>query len=72
MGRLEIARKIGEYKKNNNMTVFQSNRYNTVLEKWTETGASYGMEGEFIEKLYELIHSEAVRQQIDVIKNRKD
>lgn len=70
--RMEIARKIGEYKKNNNMTVFQSNRYNTVLEKWTETGASYGMEGEFIEKLYEMIHSEAVRQQIDVIKNRKD
>lgn len=70
--RMETARRIGLYKKDNNMTVFQSKRHNTVLEKWQEIGETYGMEKEFIEKIYEIIHSESVRQQMDIINGKEN
>lgn len=69
--RMDIACSIGKYKKDNNMTVFQTERYNSVLAKWIELGSKYNLDAEFISRIYEAIHSEAVRQQIDVIRNSK-
>lgn len=70
--RMEVARNIGLYKKENNMTIFQSDRYSKVLEKWNEQGARHQLDENFLNKLYELIHSEAVRQQIEIIRNKDD
>ena len=42
--RMKIADKIGEYKKDNNITILQTNRWNDILAKAFEKGRSFGVE----------------------------
>jgi chorismate mutase len=65
--RMRISREIGTYKKEHNLTVLQTGRYNEILEKRGIQGASCGMDAAFIRTVFEAIHEESVRQQIDVI-----
>lgn len=65
--RMRVCREIGQYKKEHNMTVLQSARYNEILEKRGAQGALCGMDSEFVAHVYELIHSESVRQQIEIV-----
>ena len=65
--RMRVCREIGQYKKEHNMTVFQANRYNEILEKRGAQGALCGMDPEFIATVFESIHEESVRQQIEII-----
>ena len=65
--RMRVCREIGQYKKEHNMTVLQSARYNEILEKRGAQGTLCGMDADFVAHVYELIHGESVRQQIDII-----
>jgi len=69
--RMRIAREIGTYKKEHNMTILQAGRYSEILDKRGEQGEQLGMDAEFIKKVFEAIHEESVRQQM-VILNNKD
>lgn len=68
--RMRVSREIGQYKKEHNMTVLQTSRYNEILDKRGAQGSLYGMDAKFIKKIFEAIHEESVRQQIEII-NRK-
>ena len=63
--RMRVCREIGQYKKEHNMTVLQAQRYNEILDKRGAQGTLCGMDSEFIKKIYEAIHEESVRQQIE-------
>ena len=65
--RMRISREIGQYKKEHNMTVVQTDRYNEILDKRGAQGVLCGMDGEFVKTIYEAIHEESVRQQIDIM-----
>ena len=65
--RMRVCREIGQYKKEHNMTVLQTNRYNEILEKRGAQGALCGMGAEFVAQVFEHIHEESVRQQIEII-----
>ena len=65
--RMKVCREIGEYKKQHNMTVLQANRYNEILNKRGAQGALCGMDPEFVAHVFENIHEESVRQQIEII-----
>ena len=65
--RMRVCREIGQYKKEHNMTVFQANRYNEILEKRGAQGALCGMGAEFIASVFESVHEESVRQQMEII-----
>ncbi len=65
--RMRVCRQIGRYKRDHNMTVFQANRYNEILAKRGAQGALYGMNAEFVATVFESIHEESVRQQMDII-----
>lgn len=65
--RMEICREIGRYKKDHNMTVLQSNRYNEILNKRGVQGELSGMGADFVTKVFENIHEESVRQQMEII-----
>lgn len=65
--RMRICREIGQYKKEHNMTVLQTTRYNEILDKRGAQGALCGMDANFVKKVFEEIHEESVRQQIEVI-----
>ncbi len=65
--RIRIAREIGTYKKEHNITVLQTGRYNEILEKRGAQGEACGMDADFMKKVFEAIHEESVRQQIEII-----
>lgn len=65
--RMRISREIGQYKKEHNMTVLQAARYNEILDKRGAQGALCGMSPDFVAKVFESIHEESVRQQIEII-----
>ena len=65
--RMRVCREIGQYKKEHNMTVLQANRYNEILEKRGAQGALCGMSAYFIAQIFEGIHEESVRQQLEII-----
>ena len=65
--RMRVCREIGQYKKEHNMTVLQTARYSEILEKRGAQGALCGMDSQFVAKVFEQIHEESVRQQIEII-----
>ena len=65
--RMRVCREIGQYKKEHNMTVLQTSRYNEILDKRGAQGILCGMSSEFIRSVFEEVHEESVRQQIEII-----
>lgn len=65
--RMRVAREIGTYKKEHNMQILQTGRYNEILDKRGAQGALCGMDAGFIKKVFEAIHEESVRQQMEII-----
>jgi chorismate mutase len=65
--RMRICREIGQYKKEHNMTVVQTGRYNEILDKRGAQGVLCGMDADFMKDIFQAIHEESVRQQIEII-----
>jgi len=65
--RMNIAEKIGEYKKNNNVTILQSSRWNEILEKATKKASKLGLSEEFITKYMDAIHMESINRQNNIM-----
>jgi chorismate mutase len=65
--RMRVAREIGTYKKEHGITVLQSGRYNEIIQKRGSEGEQCGMDAEFMKKIFEAIHEESVRQQMEII-----
>ena len=65
--RMRVAREIGTYKKEHSMQILQTGRYNEILDKRGAQGALCGMDADFIKKVFEAIHEESVRQQMEII-----
>ena len=66
--RMKIARKIGAYKKANNMTILQQKRWNEIIDKVQKKGVEKGLSPEFIKKYITAVHDESINQQEDVMK----
>lgn len=66
--RMRISREIGQYKKEHSMTIIQASRYNEILEKRGAQGSLMGIGAECIKEIFETIHEESVRQQVEVMK----
>ena len=65
--RMRVCREIGQYKKEHNMTVLQTGRYTEILDKRGAQGALCGMSADFVKQVYEHIHEESVRQQLEIV-----
>lgn len=65
--RMRVCREIGHYKKEHNMTVLQTSRYNEIMNKRGAQGSLCGMDPNFIKTIFEAVHEESVRQQIEII-----
>lgn len=65
--RMRISGEVAQYKKENSMSVLQAGRYDEILTKRSEQGASMGMSPEFIKEVFEAIHAESVRKQMEII-----
>lgn len=65
--RMEVVKKIGYYKKQNNMTILQPNRWDKVLEKSKLKASKGGLSLNFITKIYRAIHQEAINKQTSIM-----
>ena len=65
--RMRISREIGLYKREHDMTVVQTTRYNEILDKRGAQGVLCGMSADFIKAVFEAVHEESVRQQIEIM-----
>src|SRR6201996_493283 len=65
--RMQIAEQIGKYKKDNNITILQVNRWDEILNKRVNYGKALKLSPEFTEKLLELVHAESIRKQTEVM-----
>lgn len=68
--RMRISREIGQYKKEHSMPVVQTGRYDDILNSRATAAEELGMNGDFMKTVYQAIHEESVRQQIEVLNNR--
>ena len=62
--RMRISREIGTYKKEHEMPILQTTRYDEIINKRAQQGIELSMDGEFMKIVFEAIHSESVRQQM--------
>ncbi len=65
--RMKIVSQIGEYKRDNNVTILQVSRWDEILQKRTAYGSALSLEKDFTEKVLELIHSESIRKQTSIM-----
>ncbi len=65
--RMRVSREIGMFKKEHDMTVLQTGRYTEILEKRGAQGALCGIGADCIKEIFEAIHEESVRQQLEII-----
>jgi chorismate mutase len=61
--RMKVAEKIGEYKKNNNITILQTNRWNAIIQRAFDKGEKLGLSKEFITKYFDAVHMESINHQ---------
>src|SRR5579863_4955800 len=65
--RMKISEKIGQYKKENNITILQTNRWNAILERAFKNGDKLGLSQEFITKYFDAVHMESINHQNKVM-----
>ncbi|RUT79974.1 bifunctional 3-deoxy-7-phosphoheptulonate synthase/chorismate mutase type II [Ancylomarina longa] len=65
--RMQIAKTIGHYKKENNITVLQNKRWSEILEKSLVQGIKKGFSEQFVSNLFKAIHQESINQQEDIM-----
>lgn len=61
--RMNLAEKIGQYKKDNNITILQTTRWNEILERAYRKGEKIGLSNEFITKYFDAVHMESINHQ---------
>lgn len=65
--RMRVSCEIGTFKKEHNMTVVQTGRYDEILNTRITQAEAMNMNAEFIRTILEAIHEESVRQQVVIL-----
>ena len=65
--RMKLADKIGEYKRENNITILQTNRWNEILDRAASKGEKLGLSKEFIVRYFDAVHMESINHQNKVM-----
>ena len=65
--RMLVAEKIGRYKKENNVTILQSGRWDDLLKERTQKAIEKGLSEDFILKVLRAIHQESINRQTKVM-----
>ncbi|MGY0406999.1 MAG: chorismate mutase [Polaribacter sp.] len=66
--RMKVADQIGELKKDKNVAVLQSKRWNEILGNMILEGENKGLSEEFVLKMFKAIHQESINHQEKIIK----
>jgi chorismate mutase len=70
--RMKVAETIGKFKKENNITILQSTRWDQIIKKAVIKGEAKGLSPELIDSIFKAIHQESINHQMKVINNAKE
>src|SRR5690606_27550108 len=65
--RMKVVEKIGEYKRDNNVTILQVSRWDEIIQKRSNLAMALKLDKDFTVKLLELIHNESIRRQNEIM-----
>ena len=65
--RMKVSDGIGELKRQRNVAVLQTNRWNSILGKMILEGESKGLSEEFVLRMFKAIHQESINHQEKII-----
>jgi chorismate mutase len=69
--RIGLVEKIGEFKKEQDLTTFQVDRWNEIFKSRIDWAVEKGLEKDFIEDLYKVIHLGSINVQNKIINKKK-
>lgn len=65
--RMKLVEQIGEYKKENNVTVFQLERWQEIIQTRPEWAGRQQLAVDFVTELFKTIHDESIRIQSEIV-----
>jgi len=65
--RMTLVEQIGDYKRENNVSIFQIERWNEIFRTRPQWAEKMGLSKDFIQEIYKLIHVESIRKQTEVM-----
>ena len=65
--RMKLSDKIGQYKRDNDITILQTNRWNEILERAFLKGEKLSLSKDFITKYFDAVHLESIQHQNKVM-----
>ncbi len=69
--RMEVAKEIGEIKKQNNVAIYQPDQLAKAIAKHLEEATDLDLSDEFVNNLFTAIHNESIRQQSEIFYGKK-
>ena len=70
--RMQVVQNIGEFKRDNGVTILQVNRWDQIMNKRSAFAKALNLDLNFTAKLLELIHSESIRKQTEIMNNKQN
>ncbi|MEI7499257.1 MAG: bifunctional 3-deoxy-7-phosphoheptulonate synthase/chorismate mutase type II [Bacteroidota bacterium] len=69
--RMAIAKEIGRYKKENNITILQKNRWEKIINMAEKKAEHFSLSKEFIDIVFNAIHIESINNQNTIMNDQK-
>lgn len=69
--RMNIVEQIGEYKKENNITILQIKRWSEIIKNRLAHGIQLGLNKDFLMKILQIVHKESIQKQTDIMNKGK-
>jgi chorismate mutase len=69
--RMKISDKIGQYKKENNVTILQMDRWKNIVSNRINMGKAMGLSESFLKQYLDLIHQESINRQSEVMNEKQ-
>jgi chorismate mutase len=70
--RMKVVEEIGKHKKESNITILQSQRWDDIVKNRISLGSRKGLSEEFILKVFQAIHQESINKQTLVMNRNQD
>jgi chorismate mutase len=68
--RMKIVEDIGQYKRDNNITILQLKRWSDIISDRLDIGVSMGLSREFLLKMLQLVHKESIQKQTEIMNDK--
>ncbi len=65
--RMDVVKKIGQYKKDSNVTALQIGRWTKLMDERVNIGKKLELNEKFVKTLFQLIHEDSVRMQTEIM-----